>query len=161
MSKKEMLKEAAEQEARYDAFVTEIVESGKVWMLDDGEGVAVSTSNEFFDENGDETGVALFWSKEAEAKKVAIEDWSAYKAVAIDLDVFLEFSVITISNEDMLMGINWNPNMSGRELHPIEVAMEVIAELEEQGKDVAFKNHKDLEEYKEVTSGVYEEIFGE
>ena len=160
MSKK-LLEESALMETRYNEFISEAVETGKVWMLDNGEGVSVSTSNEFFDEEGEEVGVVLFWSKQAYAKTVAIEDWADYKPVAVDLDVFLEFSVIQVSNEDMLMGINWNPNMMGKEAHPIEIALEIINELEKHSKTVDLKHHKDLAEYKEITVQVAKDIFGQ
>ena len=155
-----MLKHKELMETQYKTFITEAVQNGVVWMLEDGETVGISTSNEFFDEDGDEAGVVLFWSKEGEAKQVAIAEWSEYKAVAVDLDVFLEFSVVTISNEDMLMGINWGTDMSGKEIHPIEIALDIIKELEATGKPVALKHHADLSAYKEVTQSVADEIFG-
>lgn len=156
-----MLKPKDQTEAQYATFITDAVKNGVVWMLEDGDTVGVSTSNEFFDEEGEETGVVLFWSSEGEAKQVAIDEWSAYKAVPVDLDVFLEFSVVKISNEDMLMGINWNAGMTGKEVHPVEIALDLIAELEATGKPIALKHHADLAAYKEVTESVANELFGE
>lgn len=156
-----MAKLKDQTETQYQTFITDAVKNGVVWMLESGESVGVSTSNEFFDEDGDEAGVVLFWSKEGDAKQVSIEDWSDYKAVAVDLDVFLEFSVIKISNEDMLMGINWDAKMTGKEIHPVELALDIIKELEATGKPIALKHHKDLAAYKEVTQSVADEIFGE
>ena len=148
-------------ETRYKDFITQVVETGIVWILDNDEGIAVSTSNEFYDEEGEESGIVLFWSTETDAKNVAVKEWSDYKPEAVDLDVFLEFSIVKISNEDMLMGINWTPAMEGKEIHPVEIALEIIKELEATGKTVEFKHHKDLAEYKEVTTRVAEEIFGD
>jgi len=147
-------------ESGYREFIKDIVAKGEVWMLEDGESAGVSTSNEFFNEDGEEMGVVLFWYKKSHAQSVAVQEWSDYKPVPVALDVFLEFSVIQISNEDMLMGINWTPSMTGKEIHPIEIAIDIIAELEATGKPIALKHHTDLAAYKEITMRVSEEIFG-
>lgn len=147
-------------EIRYREFIKAAVATGEVWMLDNDEGVAVSTSNEFFDEDGEEIGVVLFWSTKNGTKGIAIEEWTDYKAVSVPLDVFLEFSVIKISNEDMLMGINWTAAMVGKEIHPVEIAIDLIAELEATGKPIALQHHKDLAAYKKITMRVSEDIFG-
>jgi Protein of unknown function (DUF2750) len=158
---KEHQQEEAQLEVRHKSFIEQAVSNSAVWLLDDGEGVATSSSTVFFDENDQELGVIPVWADKADAKAAAKEEWSQYNPVSIPLATFLEFHLIKMSNDDLMAGVNWNATLAGKELHPVELALELVAELEAQNKTIDLEHHDSLEEYKEITESVAEEIFGE
>ena len=138
-------------ETRHRAFVERIVEFGKVWFLESDEGVAISASNDY-----EELEVIPFWSDKVHAKAAAREEWAAYEPKSVDLRLFLEFHIIKTSNEEILIGTNWNQNMFGREIHPLELALEIIELLKDKDQPLVFKHHANLTAYEKVTVEAFE-----
>lgn len=142
-----MLTNKSFNDQSYTSFIERAVKSSKVWFLaaDDGN-IAITESNDYED-----TGVILVWADAADARNNAKEEWAKYKAVEIDLVTFLEYHIITLSNDDMLLGINFDQNMFGMEVEPLTVALDIIDELKDKDKSPAFKHHKDMAEYERIT----------
>ena len=104
-------------QANYDLFLDEVRESRVIWALQSGEDWIVCDSNEYED-----TDVLPVWSSEAYAKIHCVEEWAEYKAVSIDLETFFEEWVNDLSNDDVMIGINWNEDLDGVEVEPMDLA---------------------------------------
>ena len=134
-------------EQKYASFIQQAVESGNVWFLDHEEnGTAMSTSND-----DEDVGVVPFWSAKAGAKALAKDEWAKYEIVSLDLALFLENTIIQLFNDEVLIGTDWDETLLGKEINPVLLALDLIAEIKAKGKKLTFSHYKDLAEYEEVT----------
>ncbi|PJY29198.1 DUF2750 domain-containing protein, partial [Escherichia coli] len=51
-----------------------------------------------------------------------VEEWADFEVVEIPLDVFVEDWLITLDEDGVLVGTNWNANLEGKELEPSQLA---------------------------------------
>lgn len=128
----------------YKDFIHTIAAQEQAWALAGSEGLAISSSHE-----QEERDVIPFWSEEALAKAVAIDDWAGYQPKAIDLVEFMEAWLVRLHNEEVLAGINWDASLSGQETEPLVIALDLVRELEANGKQVFFTRYKSLGDYRE------------
>lgn len=139
-----MQQESRDIEKRYQDFITEVVKTETVWGLTHDDTWATSSSYEFED-----TEVILFWSDKAGAQACAEDDWAEYKPESITLVEFLENWCVGMYGDELLVGVNWNPDLTGREVEPLEIAMEIISQLKEKGKSLEFTQYDSQEEFEE------------
>jgi hypothetical protein len=139
-----MQQDSRDIEKRYEDFITEVVKTETVWGLTHDDTWATSSSYEFED-----TEVILFWSDKAGASACAEDDWAAYKPESITLVEFLENWCVGMYGDELLLGANWNPDLTGREVEPLAIAMEIITELKEQAKSLEFTQYDSQEEFEE------------
>jgi len=116
---------------RYERFVRGIADAGEVWGLKSEEGWCLSPSNG--DEGEDEVEVMPFWSDRARAAQCAIEEWEDYEPTSIPLDLFIEEWLPGMVEDGFLAGANWNADLLGIEVDP----MDLKEELERRLADVS------------------------
>ncbi len=119
-----MLGLKADNEIRYKIFIKTITETKTVWGLISDDGWAITESTEF-----DDSDVMPFWSHKAYAKAVAKEEWSNYNPTEITLDSFLDNWLKGMHEENLLVGVNWNQNLIGKEIEPVELAKDILEKL--------------------------------
>ncbi len=107
----------------YRAFVEGIKATGKIWGLSSPEGWVVCDSEEY-----EETDVIPFWSDEAEAKAHCNEEWADKETVAIELEAFVAEWLKDMDEDGILIGTNWNSELAGLEIEPLELAKELLDE---------------------------------
>jgi hypothetical protein len=129
-------------EKRYREFIEQIVKTGQIWGLKSKEGWATSSSIEYED-----TGVLPFWSNSDYASVCAKEDWADYHPEEFSLSEFLEHWCIGMDNDNALVGTNWDASLFGMEVEPLELALEILEELELKKKSVNFLNYPSLKEF--------------
>lgn len=106
-----------DEEANYDLFISRIQETGMVWGLQAKDGWAVCPSLEF-----EKTDVFPFWSEEADAKIHCNEDWAIYTPASITLEEFVENWLPGMHEDEVMVGPNWDAEMSGLEVEPADIA---------------------------------------
>jgi hypothetical protein len=111
---------AADLEANKERFVKRVRESGLVWGLRSDQGWAYCPSNQT------DADVLLFWSEEAYARRLAVAEWAAYQATSIDLDEFIDGWLRGMHQDGALAGVNFNSDLAGVEIEPIELAKALI-----------------------------------
>jgi hypothetical protein len=131
-------------EANYRKFIQQVVETNAVWGLTHDDTWATSSSAEFEDAE-----VILFWSDAAGAKTCAADDWKEYKPESISLVEFLENWCVGMYGDQLLLGPDWDENLSGRETEPLVVALDVINELKHKGKTLEFSQYDSQTEFEE------------
>lgn len=139
-----MATEASTPETSYRAFVQQAVAADEVWGLEGEEGLAISSSSE-----NEEQDVIPFWSGEALAKAVAVDDWATFKPSAMTVAEFLENWLVGMHNDELLVGTNWSAELSGKEVEPLVLALDLAKELEASGKEIEFANYKDLKDFQQ------------
>lgn len=107
-------------EENHERFVDEVLESGLIWGLRSDQGWAVCESNEYED-----TDVYPFWSGEAEARLHCCDDWAGFVPDSLPLDVFIDTWLAGMSEDGVLVGTNWDSELSGLELEPDDLAEEL------------------------------------
>ncbi|WP_407333363.1 DUF2750 domain-containing protein [Enterovibrio sp. 27052020O] len=113
-----MSKLTADIQANLMLFVEETKRTQVVWGLKNEEdGWLACDSSEF--ENSE---VMPFWSAKEDAEHHNVEEWADFEVVEIPLDVFVEDWLITLSEDGVLVGTNWNAELEGKELEPSELA---------------------------------------
>ena len=112
-----MSKLTTDIQANLDLFISETKENEMVWGLKNEDGWLACDSTEF--ENSE---VMPFWSSEADAKTHNVEEWADFEVLHIPLDIFVEDWLITLSEDGVLIGANWNDNLEGKEVEPSDLA---------------------------------------
>jgi hypothetical protein len=108
---------STDEEANYDLFITRIQETGEVWGLKAKDGWAVCPSLEF-----ETTDVFPFWSEKDDAQIHCAEDWAIYTPAVITLEDFIENWLPGMHEDEVMVGPNWDADMSGLEVEPADIA---------------------------------------
>lgn len=111
-----MSKLTADTQANLDLFVSESKETKLVWGLRNEEGWLACDSTEF--ENSE---VMPFWSSKEDAQTHNVEEWADFEVLEIPLDIFVEDWLLTLAEDGVLVGVNWNASLEGKELEPSEI----------------------------------------
>lgn len=106
-------------------FLPEAAEQGCVWALQGEEGFALCES-----EKRPQTEVMPFWSQREFAQAHCEGDWADYQAVAIDLEEFMDDWLTGMHEDVLLVGLNWNDELDGVELEPIDLLEQLEQELQ-------------------------------
>ena len=122
-----MLNVSAAAKEQHDRFVQRVRTNGLVWGLRSADGWAMAPSNDD-DEDAD---VIPFWSDRAYAARCAVDEWAEYAPESIPLEAFIEAWLPGMSEEGTLVGTNWNAQLTGAEVDP----MDLLAELTGPGAD--------------------------
>ena len=108
----------------FDRFIVEGLQQGCVWGLQGSTGWALSPSEKYAT-----TEVMPLWSQKVFAQCHCVDEWSAYEPVAIALAEFLEDWLPGFHEDEVLVGINWNSQMEGEEVEPLDLLCEFESEL--------------------------------
>ncbi len=109
-----------------DRFVVEALAQGCVWGLQGADGWALCAS-----EDHDDMDVMPFWSQEVFAAAHCHDDWKNYKPVAVELEEFLEDWLPGMHDDVVLVGVNWNADLEGEEIEPLDLLEEFDMEMGE------------------------------
>ncbi len=108
-----------------DRFIVEAIAQGCVWGLQGTEGWALCASEKYEDAD-----VMPLWSQETFARIHCQDDWQDYVPVAIELEEFLEEWLPGMHEDVLLAGVNWNQDLEGDELEPLDLLEEFEQELQ-------------------------------
>ncbi|WP_370981042.1 DUF2750 domain-containing protein [Agaribacterium sp. ZY112] len=107
----------------YDQFIAEAIDLGCVWALEGEEGFALCPSVE-----NEEIDVMPLWSQPEYAQAHCKEEWSVYKPVPIALEELLDEWLPGMHSDVVFVGVNWDENMEGVELEPLDLLEEIDRE---------------------------------
>ncbi|MDO5680641.1 MAG: DUF2750 domain-containing protein [Pelistega sp.] len=143
-----MLKNTVDLQEKYQLFVKEAVKECFVYTLvGDGES-ALCTSQDFTDGNGDECPLICFWSSQPRALVCKKDEWSDFSLKTLSLAEFLENWCIGMSADLVVVGVNFDQNLFGREAAPLSLALDLLEEIKHQQKELHFKRYPDAEQFK-------------
>ena len=116
---------SSSNEENLDRFIVEALATGCVWGLEAADGWALCPSEKYAD-----TDVMPFWSQPEFAKALCAGEWSNYKPVALSLDEFLEDWLPGMHEDVYLVGVNWDQDLEGLEIEPLDLLEEIENELQ-------------------------------
>jgi len=131
-------------EESYRQFIQKIVETEVVWGLTKDETWATSSSNEF-----EEAEVILFWSDENGAAACAEDEWEKYIPESISIVEFLENWCVGMYSDALLVGPDWESDLTGKEVEPLVIALDIIDSLKEKNKTLNFTQYDSQQEFEE------------
>lgn len=126
---------SSDPQANHERFVRDARASGLVWGLKSDEGWAVCESGEY-----EGTDVYPFWSEEAEARLHCSDEWAGYTPTSLDLDLFIDTWLAGMSEDGVLVGTNWDAELSGLEIEPDELANALLGD---EAEDDDFDDYDD------------------
>lgn len=139
-------------EKQHLLFIKEVSEAELVWGLHCKDGWSNADSCEF-----EQVVVYPFWSNPTLAKTCAVQDWAIYEPKSLELPEFLENWCVGMFKEYILAGTNWDADLEGKEIDPLDLALQIVQELKRQKKQLKFKLYRDLAEYEKMLQDVIEE----
>ena len=107
------------------AFVERVRASGNVWGLRSEEGWAYCESADWED-----TDVLVFWSDRALAEKHAKDDWADHEPAALPVTEFVEHWLPGMDEDGVMIGPDWDENLSGPEVEPSDLAADFAVDEE-------------------------------
>jgi hypothetical protein len=137
-----MLQDTATTGLKYKLFIDTAVASKSVWGLKSKTGWAHSHSSD-----DEAVSVIPFWSDRALAKACARDDWKGYLPVQILLAEFLESWCVDMADENVLVGTNWDARMFGKEIHSLEVALDILNLLKASNTALVLKNYSSVDDF--------------
>lgn len=113
-----MTKLTDDLQANVALFIEETQLTDVVWGLkNETDGWLACDSTEF-----EKSEVMPFWSHKADAQQHNLEEWADFEVAEISLDDFVEEWLVSLAEDGVLLGINWNSKLEGKELEPSELA---------------------------------------
>lgn len=115
----------ADLEANKERFIRRVLESLQVWALGSDEEGARCASHD------SDRPVMLFWSDEAYARQHIRQQWGwqGFRPHLVELEDFLVAWLPGLQQDGMLVGLNYNSDLAGLELEPMEVHKELMERL--------------------------------
>ena len=110
-----------EQQAVLENFMQKLNKTTTVWGLSDGNDWAVCPSVDYED-----SIVYPFWSDKAAAKTHCVNEWAKYAPAAIALDSFIYNWLRGMNEDDILVGLDWDADLTGLEMEPLELAGRLV-----------------------------------
>ncbi|MBY5920490.1 DUF2750 domain-containing protein [Ferrimonas balearica] len=99
------------------AFIEAVTESGQIWALSAGDDWVVVDSAEFAD-----TDALPLFSSESAAKAICHDEWADYQPAAIPVSEFFDTWLESLSEDEVMVGIDWNADLEGAEIDPFDLA---------------------------------------
>ena len=115
-----MIKLTSDLNANYQRFIEHSQETGRVWGLHSADGWVIVDSAEFEDSE-----VIPFWSEENYASAHCVGEWEKFKPTPIELEDFVENWLVGMDEDGTLVGPNWNADLEGLEIEPVEIAKQL------------------------------------
>lgn len=141
-----MLQDQITLKTRHRNFVKKVSEKEIVYALKTNEGYATSSSNELEDEKGNPVEIICFWSDISIAKSCIENEWSEYEVCELNLSDFLENWCIGMSNDGLLIGTNFDKNLFGYEIEPLDLVLEIISELNTLDRQIELKKFNGIQD---------------
>ncbi len=152
-----MLQDHITVQNRHKEFIKKISETETVYALQDDKGYATSYSGETEYEDGEPVQIICFWSAAARAKSCIENEWNHYEPSPVSLNDFVENWCLGMNSDGILVGTDFDSNMFGYEAEPLELILDIIAELRNTGKSLELRKFESLEDMEKQIREVLED----
>jgi hypothetical protein len=131
---------------QHNRFIKRVIEAGEVWALTTNGDWVFADSNE--DEEKD-TAIFPVWSDKTYAKRCATKEWAPYIPDSIPLAEFLESWCAGLHNNQELIGTNWDSELRGLEIKPLQLVLQMLDALKTTKKILPLKLYATMQEVEE------------
>ena len=105
-----------EIQKEYEAFLQDVLNNEKVWLLQNAEGMACQDSIEY-----EGAMCVLFWSDCTLAEAEREEDFNGLQTESLELFEFMFQWLPNMAEEGVICGLNWFSGDGGLEVEPIDL----------------------------------------
>ena len=141
---------------RHQKFIKTVSENGIVYGLKSRNGFATSISTQFEDDDENPIGMICFWAEKVRAKSCAKNEWKKYKVTEIQLAEFMENWCVGMANDGLLIGTQFDQNLFGHEIEPLNLILELTSEFKSTGKDLDFRKFNGIEDLEKQVKKIME-----
>lgn len=127
-------------------FINTLLKTNIVYVLEDKNGIASLPSIFFNDDNKTAVPVICFWSDHKEARTASNLHWKHCNLSEICLVSFIEDWLINLYNESLIAGLNFNEELDGYEIDPLDLMLAVLREIKKQNLSVEFEYFKNIDD---------------
>ncbi|MCA9519991.1 MAG: DUF2750 domain-containing protein [Myxococcales bacterium] len=111
-----------------DSFARQVVEHGRAWSLSTGEGGLIECSAD-----DEESAVVVpFWSKEENATICKSGEWAELVEQSVTIGELICLWLPTMESDDVMVGLDWDAELTGIEAEPSEIRLAVAHEVLER-----------------------------
>jgi hypothetical protein len=148
------MQDASIEKQKHERFIKQTCQSGVVWGLENQDGFAMTSSAEFEDSDGEASEVLCFWSEVGMAKLCINDEWENYKTAKVELADFMENWCIGMFEDELLVGVDFDEQLEGLELDPLDLILELCEELKKNGSKINFEHYADIDEFVEEVKSI-------
>jgi hypothetical protein len=152
-----IVEDVSKEKKMHEQFIKQVCETGIVWGLENEEGFAMASSAEFENSEGEPVEVLCFWSDKGLANSCINDEWTSYKPAQVKIGEFMESWCLGMYEDELLTGTNFDPELAGYELEPLDLILELCDELKKRDKQIDFENYADLDEFIEEVKSIKNE----
>ncbi len=135
---------------KYQEFLKTVVKKGKVYSLGNDEGIASAESFLFRTEQDEAAGMIFFWSEKRLAEVHSKAEWGDYEPQEIPLATFLENVCIGLETDGYITAVNFDANLIGYEVRPLELVLECLIKLRKEEKTLTFARYEDAMSFEKI-----------
>ena len=122
----------------YQSFINTLLAQQVVYtLMNDEDDWAECPSSEYDGHDGEPIPVYCVWATAEAAQVCQTEEWADYQIEAISLADFLQDCLLNLDEDEILVGIEFDVELYGMEIEPIELLGDILDAAEQQGKVLA------------------------
>lgn len=115
------------EDEEYNRFIRSIIGSQTLYTLVSDEGdIAECPSTEYEEDDGEPVPVFCVWHDRAQAEACKVEEWADYQLEALPLDFFLHEWLVSMDQDAVLLGVDFDSKLYGLEIEPVEVLADLL-----------------------------------
>ena len=115
------------EDEEYNRFIRSIIGSQTLYTLVSGEGdIAECPSTEYEEDDGEPVPVFCVWHDRAQAEACKVEEWADYQLEALPLDFFMHEWLVSMDQDAVLLGVDFDSELYGLEIEPVEVLADLL-----------------------------------
>ena len=115
------------EDEEYNRFIRSIIGSQTLYTLVSDEGdIAECPSTEYEEDDGEPVPVFCVWHDRAQAEACKVEEWADYQLEALPLDFFLHEWLVSMDQDAVLLGVDFDFELYGLEIEPVEVLADLL-----------------------------------
>lgn len=138
----------SEFDPAYQHFIQTLVQQREVFTLLDDEDYYAECPSEVYDNNlGEPVAVYCFWQSAQAAQNCQQEEWANYRIDVLDLEEFMEETLLAMDEDERLVGVAFDEQLFGTEVEPIELLADLLTEIEAQSCQEEFDSFQQLQQY--------------
>lgn len=115
------------EDEEYNRFIRSIIGSQTLYTLVSDEGdIAECPSTEYEEDDGEPVPVFCVWHDRAQAEACKVEEWADYQLETLPLDFFLHEWLVSMDQDAVLLGVDFDSELYGLEIEPVEVLADLL-----------------------------------
>ena len=115
------------EDEEYNRFIRSIIGNQTLYTLVSDEGdIAECPSTEYEEDDGEPVPVFCVWHDRTQAEACKVEEWADYQLEALPLDFFMHEWLVSMDQDAVLLGVDFDSELYGLEIEPVEVLADLL-----------------------------------